>query len=821
MQRLNLLPKYLIVAVTLSVVLVAVTAFTLFTIYYNSLSQVVTTSLVSNNSVIGENISQQSITVSQRLAAQITPAMVHDDRGEIDDLIANARILNGSLVIRISDAAGNTIALNGDKAEITSEKLPAEGTSIHGQFLTVRVPVIENTKTIGYVTEVFDIGAVVQAAENLDTKLSLIRSNFETDSFVFGLAIVLIAIFITSMFAMAFAYKQVYAIRMLASSARGVAMGDYGSDLSIDRGDELGQLGDAFNQMRDQLRNTTVSRDFLDRVLSSMSDSIIVTSETGEIIRINEAASHLLGYAEKDILSRSVNTFVAPEHQNQFIFTGVQHRPMETVLVTSAGEHVPVSFSSSEIESDDPNPHQFIIVARNITDRKIAERRIRYLARIDSLTKVPNRMQFQHLLQRSIARARRENRHLALLYVDIDRFKDINDTFGHSAGDACLESLADRVSKLIPDKAIFGRLAGDEFGIAIDNSKPPEEQKIFIQSIAHQLTTELAEVLIIQGQEIYMSVSIGIASYPDDAGNVLDLIRNADAALYHAKHNGGNRLEFYDPKMNAKAVERLMLKSKLRRSYELDELLMNYQPKIDLKTGRVVGAEALVRWELSEHGLVLPSEFIPLAEETNLILEIGEWVLNRVCEDYRQWQRKITRPGRISVNLSLKQLGQRKFSKRVNRIFRRHNLAPSALELEITESTLMQDVERTIRILDELHDMGLHLTIDDFGTGYSSLSALQQFPISTLKIDKSFVRHAGTDADDATIVSTIIDMAHNLNMEVVAEGVESEEQLDFLKTLDCDYVQGLLFGKPMTADDYLELVLTQHSGESSYRALFA
>jgi EAL domain-containing protein (putative c-di-GMP-specific phosphodiesterase class I) len=311
---------------------------------------------------------------------------------------------------------------------------------------------------------------------------------------------------------------------------------------------------------------------------------------------------------------------------------------------------------------------------------------------------------------------------------------------------------------------------------------------------------------------VFLTASVGIAFCPRDAENVIDLIRNADAAMYYSKQNGGNTFAFYSPEMNAAAVERLMLKSKLRRALERDELEIRYQPKVDLRTGRIIGAEALLRWRLPGHGDIPPSQFIPLAEETNLILDIGEWVLNRVCHDYRQMQQLGTDPGRISLNLSLKQLRQASFILRCRSVFRRHHVSPTAFELEITETTLMADPQRTVRLLDELYAMGLHLSIDDFGTGYSSLSALQQFPIGTLKIDQSFVRNATDDAGDATIVRTIIEMGRSLGMEVIAEGVESRRQLQFLRSNHCNYGQGRLFGEPCTAEDLRALHATQASG---------
>jgi diguanylate cyclase (GGDEF)-like protein len=430
-------------------------------------------------------------------------------------------------------------------------------------------------------------------------------------------------------------------------------------------------------------------------------------------------------------------------------------------------------------------------------------------------------MQFQHLLQQAIARARRSQQYVAMVYLDVDRFKDINDTFGHAAGDTSLEIFARRVLAELGESSHAGRLAGDEFAVLITGFERLDLMQRYLQELAPRLLAATGKPFQVHGEEIFLTASMGIAVYPRDGDNVIDLIRNADAALYQAKKAGGNCFEYYSSDMNTEAVERLMLKSKLRRAFERDELRLHYQPKYRIATGRIEGVEALLRWDLPERGLVFPSDFVPLAEETNLILQLGDWVLNRVCADYRAWQRSVPSPCRVSLNLSLRQLQQRRFLDKVRDTFRAHGVSPTSLELEITETTLMEDPERTIRILDALYGMGLHLAIDDFGTGYSSLSALQQFPISTLKIDQSFVRDVAIDRDDAAIVDAIIQMAHSLRLEVVAEGVESEAQLEFLREHGCDYAQGHLFGDPVTAGEFCELLLAESAGTGKYRALFA
>ncbi|MCC7258799.1 MAG: EAL domain-containing protein [Gammaproteobacteria bacterium] len=617
------------------------------------------------------------------------------------------------------------------------------------------------------------------------------------------------------------ARRQVADIRALSRCAERLASGDYDGAMALARFDELGDLARRLDMLRERLRTTTISRDYLDKVLASMGEALMLVNPEGRITRANPAAGQLLQCDEHELVGRPVAELFAAGPREEFSLADTGPRARESALVASSGQEIPVSYTVAAIEEGDPVAGSFVVTARNIAERKIAEQRIRYLARIDALTKVPNRMQFQHLLQRAIARAGRQGRQFALLYLDIDRFKDINDIYGHSAGDLCLESLTERVGHLLPESTVMGRFAGDEFGVILEGDWIAGDATAGLADTARAILRDIARPLAFHGHQIHMTASAGIATYPQDARNVIDLVRSADSALYHAKRSGGDSFEFFDPEMNALATERLMLKSKLRRAYERNELLLHYQPKVDVVTGRVAGAEALVRWDLSERGLVLPSEFIPLAEESNLILDIGEWVLDRVCRDFQSWQAQKLFPGRIAVNLSLKQLRQPNFSQRVHGICRRHGVPPASLELEITESTLMENAERTLKVLDELYDMGLSLAIDDFGTGYSSLSALQKFPINTLKIDRSFVSDAAEDADDATIVGTIIQMGHGLKLDVVAEGVESAGQLAFLRSAGCDYVQGLLFGEPMDATEFMRLLRSQQQGQPVFGRLLA
>ncbi|MBB6092590.1 diguanylate cyclase (GGDEF)-like protein/PAS domain S-box-containing protein [Povalibacter uvarum] len=607
----------------------------------------------------------------------------------------------------------------------------------------------------------------------------------------------------------------------LIRSAERIGEGDYTRPHAITSNDEMADLEMALDRMRQNLRQTTITKDYLNSVLNSMNDAVLVTSPAGVVTRANDAAVRLFGYKEEEMRGKPFITLIAETERENFSLESSAVETRETVIATRSGQTIPVSLSGAPIAADDPQFAGTIFVVRNITERKRAERRIRYLARYDALTKVPNRMQFQHMLQQAIARARKADRGIVLLYLDMDRFKEINDTFGHAAGDRTLEVLTERLTRILPREAVVGRLAGDEFGLFIEGFSEAEHERTQAANLARMVLAEVGKAYYVDEQEVFLTASVGIALCPKDAENVIDLIRNADAAMYHSKQNGGNSFAFYSPEMNAAAVERLMLRSKLRRALERDELVMFYQPKVDLQDGRIIGAEALLRWRLPGHGDIPPSQFIPLAEETNLILGIGEWVLNRVCADYRRWTERVPNPGRVSINLSLKQLRQASFITRCRAVFRRHEVSPTCFELEITETTLMADPKRTIKLLNELYAMGLHLSIDDFGTGYSSLSALQQFPINTLKIDQSFVRDAAVNPDDATIVRTIIDMGKALEVEVVAEGVENEEQFNLLRARGCHYAQGRLFGDAMSSDEFLGLLQAQASGRSKVSKLFA
>jgi diguanylate cyclase (GGDEF)-like protein len=431
-----------------------------------------------------------------------------------------------------------------------------------------------------------------------------------------------------------------------------------------------------------------------------------------------------------------------------------------------------------------------------IDERQKAEARLDHLARHDPLTGLPNRLMFAEQLRHSIGNAERAKRRLAVLFIDLDRFKEVNDTLGHAVGDELLVAATRRLIGHLRVGDTLARLGGDEFVCIVEDVRGERE----VQVVADKLIELLTQPFEVLGQEIYVSASIGICLYPDDGADVDTLVRNADTAMYQAKAGGRGRSHFYSPEMTEYARERSRIEGLLRRAIEDGELAVHYQVKVDA-AGRPAGAEALLRWENAELGSVSPARFIPLAEESGLIVAIGEWVLRQVCRQMAAWRREGLQVPRVAVNLSVKQIERTDIVATVRAVLAETGLEPAALELEITESVIM-NAEDALAILERLHEIGVHLAIDDFGTGYSSLAYLKRLPINTLKIDRAFVVGIGENTGDEAIIRTILALARSLALGTVAEGVDSAAQLAFLQAHGCDEIQGYLFGRPQPPDQF-------------------
>ncbi|WP_206047250.1 EAL domain-containing protein, partial [Noviherbaspirillum denitrificans] len=443
-------------------------------------------------------------------------------------------------------------------------------------------------------------------------------------------------------------------------------------------------------------------------------------------------------------------------------------------------------------------------VAREVTDRKLADERIQYLATHDALTGLPNRTMFNEMLGAAIRSARRYGRDFAVLFIDLDRFKFINDTLGHHAGDMLLREMAERFGGSLRSSDVIARLGGDEFVALVHETHEPDSVAV----AAGKLLDAAARPFILMGRECRVSASIGIAMYPRDGEDELALMRNADIAMYHAKDEGKNNFRFYSGDITALTLERLTLETNLRHALERNEFSVHYQAKRDMATGGITGVEALLRWNSKELGCVPPAEFIPLAEELGIIVTIGKWVLRTACEQAMAWQDAGLPPVSMAVNLSVRQFADERLVEDIAAILRETGMPPGRLELEITEGMMVHNTAHAQRLLTEIKRLGVRLAIDDFGAGYSTLGQLKYFPVDTLKVDRSFIRDVADNPGDKAITEAIISMGKTLNLTVVAEGVETTEQESFLKARACDQMQGFLFSRPMPPEDVAALLWT-------------
>ncbi len=483
-------------------------------------------------------------------------------------------------------------------------------------------------------------------------------------------------------------------------------------------------------------------------------------------------------------------------------------------LVLPNGMDVTVNLQAEAVLDDQKKTASIVGTAQDITDRKQSEREIHRLAYFDSLTGLPNRVLFKDRIAQALAHARRYQTSMALLFLDLDRFKVINDTLGHNIGDLLLKSVADRLADCVRHsdsvcRAIerqeghsLARLGGDEFTVLLTNLSDAHDA----EKVAHRMMAGLAQSFVIDGHEIFVTASVGIAIFPVDGDSVDTLLKNADSAMYHAKEEGRNNFQFYSNSLNAAATARLVLEGALRHAIEREEFVVYYQPQVDLRTGGIIGAEALVRWQHPKRGLLLPAEFLPAAMDAGLIRLIDEWVLRTACRQNQAWQERGLMPVRMAVNVSHSLFHGSSLLSVVEETLRQTGLTPACLDLELTESVAMRNAEASIAMLSALKAMGVQLSIDDFGTGYSSLSYLQRLPINLVKIDQSFICEILALPSPAPIVRAIIAMAHSLNLYVLAEGVEREAQQKLLLTHGCDQAQGYLFGSPMQAEAFASLL---------------
>jgi diguanylate cyclase (GGDEF)-like protein/PAS domain S-box-containing protein len=547
--------------------------------------------------------------------------------------------------------------------------------------------------------------------------------------------------------------------------------------------------------------------------LNSIGDAVLCTDISGNVTYLNLVAETMTGWPREEAIGkplaevfRIIDSITRMTARDPLEMAVEQNKTVgltvNCVLIRRDGFESAIEDSAAPIHDRAGRITGAVIVFHDVTAARAMSVQMTHSAQHDVVTNLPNRLLLNDRIAQSIASGRRWNRPLALIFLDLDRFKYINDSLGHAIGDKLLQSVSKRLLASVRASDTVSRQGGDEFVILLSEITYPEDAA----TSAKKILLSLSAPHSIGGHDLQVNASIGISVYPEDGENAETLIKNADMAMYHAKESGRNNFQFFKEEMNLKAVERQSLEESLRCALEREEFLLHYQPKINLHTGEITGVEALIRWQQADRGLVPPSQFVPIAEDCGLIVQIGRWVLREACRQAREWQDAGLPFKRISINVSAVEFRDKGFVESVRAILSETGFQARYLDLELTEGVLMEDAESTASVLQALKRMGIHLAVDDFGTGYSSLSYLQQFPIDVLKIDKSFVQRITSDPDGSSIVSAIIDMGKNLKQCVIAEGIETEQQRAFLQAHHCAEGQGYLFSRPLAAEQFEHLL---------------
>ncbi|MFZ2493584.1 MAG: EAL domain-containing protein [Thermoanaerobaculia bacterium] len=776
-------------------------------------------------------IHEKAQTVSQMTAFSISPAMVFDDVESAATVLKGARQNPDLVYAVVIDDAGKRFAEHAIDAADANHFLdtPAAGAlSASGNVYKVVRPIHYEGKVIGRLYLGMSLGWV-------DEQIAASRAAVAVVSIILFLAgavcVVIVSSYITR------------PLSRIVETAEQIAAGDLSRRARVTGDDEIGHLGEAFNVMVDRVGRAyedlaQLNRDLESRVEARTHQLQVEIAERrdaehalrdsearyrllfernlagvfrlqvdGMIVECNDALARMLGFRHREELAGvHLDDLIATDEERTFFLPSLlRERGLtntELRIRRPDGEIGWILANVSLLPQDRGAAPVIEGTIIDITGRKEAEWQVEYQAFHDALTGLPNRMLFQDRLGTALARARRHDESLAVMFLDLDRFKDVNDTFGHTAGDRLLESVADRLRACLREEDTVARLGGDEFTILVTSLTGTTD----VSRIAEQVLGALAQPIVIEGEELFVTGSIGIAMFPADGFDSETLLMRADRAMYQAKDAGRNNYQYWSGEVSAGASD-LAIESGLRRAILNGELRLHYQPQVDILTWQIVAVEALLRWDHATRGLLLPGEFIPVAEETRLIVPIGDWVLETACRAARRWIDAGLPFGRVAINLSARQFQHADLVRTIEQVVAETGFDASRLEIEVTETTAMLSSERTLAQLQRLKEMKVQVSIDDFGTGHSSLAYLHRFPVDRIKIDQSFVRNIATDRSAASLVAGMTAMAHSLGLKVIAEGVETQEQLMVLRDSGCEEIQGHLFSIPLPEPDLRHLMM--------------
>ncbi|WP_049721689.1 EAL domain-containing protein [Gilvimarinus polysaccharolyticus] len=661
---------------------------------------------------------------------------------------------------------------------------------------------------------------------------SVIANAFQQSMLAVYANIMMLAVFLFVVLFFSIRRLVTYRIRALADATEKIDRDRWYLSVPEVGYDEIGRLGRSINNMLDQIRHLVRGLDdkivLLDKagaesrkLMSAIENSVslvAILNKDWQLDYANTQYWQVTGYNLDEHCEKYQALLLSPQNTQQITIENIKTEILsgkprvkgedtgqwqaEYLAETGRGEQFWIIQTITAIMGDNQEPEFYVCVGQDISDLKAQQQEVEKLAYYDHLTGLANRTEFKRLLGRALQRGQRVGNKVALFYLDLDHFKRINDTFGHEAGDQLLTEVSRRLKRELRDDDVVARLGGDEFAVLLDQVESPQ----YAYVVANKIINTLNKPIELQGKEVVVGVSIGITMAPDDSNHIDNLMKNADLAMYQAKYKGRNAFQFYTSDMNLAVEQRLTVEREMRAALKSGQFELYYQPVVDLVTGKIVAAEALVRWNHPTRGLVLPGEFIPAAEDSGLIVPLGKWVLKTACYQAKLIQKSMQRKFSMSVNLSARQLNDTSFLDNLDRILEATSLPPESLVLEVTESTLMEDAENVIPRLEKLRLKGCSLAIDDFGTGYSSLSYLKRLPINSLKVDRSFVKDLPDDEEDRAITSLIVAMANSLRYRVVVEGVETDQQHRFLTECGCHFGQGYLYSRPLPADQLMALL---------------